>query len=368
MKRQLLAFACFMLIALPVAAQDNPPSWCPVTSAPVLEVVEPPSIQIVGESQIAVTYRENNDNLYTVVDAQDAESAILSDDARFLAYTRRIDDYNVEIWTANVLSNVSRLLVDAEDFAAMRPEENPVGYGVIQMAWIPGTHTVAFSGRAYYSEGIFEPNADDLWTVNAETGDISQMLAQGDGGILSFSPDDAYAVILRRNDLLLMRPDGSDQHIIPLENYQLVGAGHTSIYPPLRWESDSNGFIIALAASANPMGDQSNGMVEIWRVAVADQSATLIGSHQAFFFSFEIAPDLTKVAYWRTDRPSSNERTLFIADIAGQEAYPVITDALLDFGGWTNDSQHFQYRLRRDDGSELVLLGDVCGEIAVDTP
>jgi hypothetical protein len=116
------------------------------------------------------------------------------------------------------------------------------------------------------------------------------------------------------------------------------------------------------------MGDQSDGMVEIWRIAVADQTTTLIGSHPAYFPSFEIAPDLTKVAYWLTDRPTSNERTLIIADIAGTEAYTVISDTLLDFGGWTNDSQHFRYRLRRDDGSEIVLLGDVCGDIPVNAP
>jgi hypothetical protein len=148
----------------------------------------------------------------------------------------------------------------------------------------------------------------------------------------------------------------------------LVGAGHTSIYPPLRWEADSSGFVIALAASTNLMGDQSNGRVELWRVAVADQAATLVGSHPAYFPSFEIAPDLTKVAYWRTDRPTSNERALIIAEIAGTEAHTVISDTLLDFSGWTDDSQHFRYRLRRGDGSEFVLLGDVCGEIRVSAP
>jgi hypothetical protein len=219
MKRQLLAFACFILIALPVAAQDDSPSWCPVTSAPVLESVALPSIQYLGDTQIVVNYREGDDTLSTVIEAQDAENATLSGDARFLAYTRRVDDFNTEIWTTNVMSNASHLLVDAEDFAAMRSEENPAGYGAIQMAWIPGTHTVAFSGRVFYDgDGIFEPQPDDLWTVNAETGDIAQILAQGDGGVLSLSPDGAYAVILRREDLLLMRPDGSDQRIIPLEN------------------------------------------------------------------------------------------------------------------------------------------------------
>ncbi|MAS36781.1 MAG: hypothetical protein CL610_22440 [Anaerolineaceae bacterium] len=354
-----------LLLPFQQAAQ---PGWCPVEQAAVLEAETYPLLRQSGD-RITVTYADTGAILSSTVRLPDAQHPIVSDDAAWIASVDHTNEFDAEIAITRVATNETRHPVRRVDLAMMRSEAGVAGYGPLHMAWIPGTHRLAFSTRVYYrGDGIHEPIADDLWLLNADTGEITPVLQPGEGGHFTLSPDGRFAVVENQARLLLADLTNQSVREIVLANYRTIGAGHTLIYPPVHWLPDSSGFFIVNATSDEAIMMQSDGVVEVWQVWVGDEAPQLIGSHTAFFPTFSISPDLSKAAYWHTTAPQSNERTLLVADLAGAEVVEVMTANQLDFGRWLLDSQHFTLTLNRPNAGRVTLVADICGTIPLALP
>ena len=353
MKTALLGL--LLLVAPLWSAQAQ--TWCPVTQPALLEERTVPFYDRYGD-QISVTLRGRDGELVGQVVTVPADAdVLLSDDGQRLAYVQPVDAFNYALGSIGTATGTVKTLVTPADMAALRPESDAAGYGPLQMAWIPGTDRIAFSTRVYYdSDGIFEPTPDDLWTVDALSGEIVTVLPPGAGGQLTLSSDGRYAVIEGRDTLKLVDLTSGEAQAVAVEGYQAVGLGHTVAYPPLLWQADS--FLIAVPG-ADPYA-QHDGIVSIWRVPLDSLQAEQVGTHNAFFLSFAFAPDGTKAAYWRTSTAQSNRRTLVVASVDGREQLEITTADMLDFERWLLDSEHVVYRLRFADGGWQSIVADVC--------
>jgi hypothetical protein len=206
-------------------------------------------------------------------------------------------------------------------------------------------------------EGINNTIADDLWTVNADTGELANILPQGEGGRFTYAPDGGHVVIKTPGSIWLMKPDGSGRQTLAIPNYEALGLGHGYAYPPVVW-LDSSTFLVAVNASSDPYS-QDNGQVNVWRVTT-DGATEMVSSFPAAFVSFHLSPNGRYTAYWRTNAPESNIRDLHIAAVDGAWDYIFLTGEVLEFDRWLESAP--DYFLYRPHFSDPAQLGHVCGE------
>lgn len=363
-----LMFVSILLMSGTVAStaqDDSVPSWCPVDAPIVFDVNSMHGQAEIVDSGVNV-YTAGDDGLfYNHFDVTGVEAAKTSFDALYVAMIRSGEDGNREIWLVSQTNHEPRMVVSADDLAELRPENEvePDGYGVLDWAWVPGTHKLLFNSRIYYNgEGLFSSIADDLIMVDADTGELTPILPMPEGGAFFVSPDGKYAVVENRDSVRLVDLADGLVKTIAVEHYQAVGVGGGVVYSPTAWLPDSSGFLIAVPATANPIMDQNTGVVEVYQVDVETQESELIGTHAAYYMPFRFSPDLTKVAYWLSAGEGSNTRTLFIADIAGTDRIAITTADLLEFGEWLPNSAYFTYILTVQDFDRLTVVSDICGQ------
>ncbi|HWQ82948.1 MAG TPA: hypothetical protein VN363_00185, partial [Anaerolineales bacterium] len=93
-------------------------------------------------------------------------TVILSDDGRWVAYTRQVDDLRQEIWAVQTGGMDGERLMSSADFAAI----DPAALAVLpnQIGWVPGSHTLAFNTHQVF-EGPGVSPYDDLHLIDVDT-------------------------------------------------------------------------------------------------------------------------------------------------------------------------------------------------------
>ena len=357
-------FVMVILLLVPVVvlyAQDDQPSWCPVTETPILEIETMPTVEVLPDS-LLMTYRDVDLMVVsTTFPVTAAQQALPTSDGRYVAYTKVVDDFNYEIWMVDRDDPTPRVVVDTSDFANLRPEADADGFGPLQWQWLPGTSQLIFSTRPYYNrDGILEPIADDLWLVDINSAEIIELIPSGEGGKFAVSPDGAYTIIQKEASLELLSMQDAILYEIKLENYEVKGLGHVRFYPPIHWRPDASEFIVAITRPEEEQTTRSHEFVEVWQIPIDSLTPELVGSHDAFFLSFNISPDLTKVAYWRSDFFRSSTQELYVADIAATEEHLIYTGGFVEFDRWLLDAEHFAFIIRDQTDQRVTLIGNIC--------
>jgi hypothetical protein len=337
-----LLWLCLVFVALPVVAQEEIPSWCPVRDPVVGDVVASPQPQLVDVEFV---------DFGTIVTGQ------LSSDETLIAYTRLLHDVPVELWVANADGTNPRVLLYIEDLVNMREDGPHLVPGIHRYQWIPDTHQLLVNTGQFpiSEEGIFEFVADDLWLINAETAEPNVLLAQEQGGEFILSPEGQFVIVQRRDQLLLIDSDGENLRTNVLPGYTAPGFGHAPYFPPIVWQ-DAESF---LALTTTDPYAQADAEVTIWRVS-RNGEAEALKMITAAFISVAFSPDGVFVAYWNKPTEQTNTRRLYITQTYGDEEFLFLESLLIEFAGWQPDARHFGYF----DGIEASMtIGDVCGGI-----
>jgi dipeptidyl aminopeptidase/acylaminoacyl peptidase len=286
----------------------------------------------------------------------DVTSVNLSDDGQVIVFTRQVDDWQYALWAVNADGSGERLLVSADQFWTLRSEGfDPAAIGVHTMSWIPNTHTLAFTTRPFYSDGLFIAVADDLWTLNVETGELFNLLPRGAGGEFLYSPDGSQIAIMTPDSLSLVNTDGSNRRDDLLPEFAAVGFGEYYHFPQVQWSADGQTLWVVVNASDNPYSS-SEGAVSVWAIDIATLTPRHWLTITAFYPSAVLAPDAQHLAYWNTLEEGSNRRDLLVVKENGSQPFG-LRGNLLDFVSWSPDARHFVYR-----GEDQQLwLASICG-------
>jgi hypothetical protein len=364
----------------------------PTPPIPTPEVVQPPaSPQIVdpipatdpaepvpqspappSDGTLRVVYvKEGNLWLWTEANGSIAlttsgnvNNVTLSDDGLLAAFTRQVDDFRSEIWVVNTDSTSERLLVSIADIEALVINRSPDASGVAphHLAWIPGTHALAFNTRQSFMVGFLVN--DDLQLVNAASGEQLTLLSSGSGGMFYFSPDGSQIAITTPNKLFLINTDGSNLRDGLLVYEEVLTASEYRFYAEPVWSADSSTLLVAIPPR-DPLAarDQST---TIWRVLVDGSPAVQLGGVPATFFGGGVAfsPDLNKLIYQReVGLPQDNLRELHVANSDLTEDRVLFTTPMLQFHGWAGDSQHFFFSAGPENDMQLGSLDGVARPI-----
>jgi dipeptidyl aminopeptidase/acylaminoacyl peptidase len=292
-----------------------------------------------------------------LVDTGDVNDVQLSDDGQVIVFRRQLAESRYDLWAINADGSNERSLIAARQFDTMRTEDPaPDGVGTLQMTWIPNTHTLAFNTRVFYDDGLYIAIADDLWTLNVDTGELINLLPRGEGGEFSYSPDGSQIAVMSLDSLNIVNADGSNRRDDVLESFEASGMGEYYQFPQVRWADDNQTLTVAVNAAPDPYSQP--GAVSVWRVDSGTLDTVQTITPTAFYPSAHLSPDAQKLGFWYTDEEGLNMRTMSVVDVASGDTLYSAEGELLDFMSWSPDSMHFIYR----DASAQLHLTDLCGD------
>lgn len=252
----------------------------------------------------------------------------ISDDGSLIAF-RRADG----LWVIDSDGSNARLLVTADDFASMEPEDRDVGLS--QFDWKPGTHTLWFNTHIL-GFGLYY--ADDLYQVNADTGQWEQLRQPREGGKFYFSPDGLRVVLVRPRTISLMNVDGSGYRSV-LEYYASVGS-ETHYYARPYWGTDSRSLIVSIPPQV--LLEEPIFTINIWRLYVGNRAPELISELEVGESKDEArywfwAPDLEHYATY------SDDDKMYYLGSNGEYLEPLVeTSSSIGWFTWI-DLTHFIY-------------------------
>ncbi len=347
--------------------------------------------------------------------------ALISPDREWVAYTRDGD-----LWAVRWDGSEEKRLVQIESLATDNLPPPPAATSDVlraihDIAWSPdGTRLVFNTWRTGVDltapQTMWLEEADDLWQVTAESGEVRQLLPPGAGGYFSLSPDGrglALTTSSCRRDadgaaIALARSDGSGKQDVMHFRGSSACVGAPEAF--LRWMPDSRHFFAAilnqtLADTPDAVDDEMS--VTAYRVSV-DGGLERVGPVQPWIFrgssdhknmaakcasawSMDLAqlalvqavkaadttaserlgagdtasegPSTGGTATLGTKDPCQAKEALLVARGDGSDPEEYDRSGWIQFVGWSTDGARFAYNAGYPDcgaaGDPLLYLGEV---------
>jgi Tol biopolymer transport system component len=247
-----------------------------------------------------------------------------------------------ELWIVNADGSGERRLVAPTDLPGElgtpmgAEEEVMLDRLPWEVSWLPVGGRVAFNTviQAGYGLGANE----DLWLVDVETGVLTRLLADGEGGSFAFSPDATALLVSDSTTVSMLDTDGTNRRELVTFDFVNTASEYAYIPQPI-WAPDGSFGLIAIQ-SAEPFGDDSTG--SLWRLPREGEAVLLNVLPGRFLFNTMVqnnlwSPDRSRFAY-----VSQDGQQLFIAtgDGSGGEVYAV---GDVEFRRWAPDNERFIY-------------------------
>jgi hypothetical protein len=291
-----------------------------------------------------------------LVKTGDVNEGRISTDGSRLVYIRTKDFRKFSVWAINPDGSHQRELISEDTLKGMKNNEDATGAQPYVMDWIPGTHSLAFVTAPTFDGPGLQVN-DDLWTLNADTGDLVELLQPGEGGIFYYSPDAKQIALVTPKTISLVNADGSNRREDVLKFTAVSTFSEFLYYPTPKWAPDSSLLHVAIPpkdALATPRQKTT-----LYEIPTDGSQARKIGTvTTAPLLAPEFSPDASRMIYVEEHgEVSDNQRELHIAGPNGS-GDTIYRTAQLDFNGWAPDSTRFVFT----EGSDTRL-----GDIGVDS-
>jgi hypothetical protein len=273
-----------------------------------------------------------------LTDVGEASDFKLSDDGQFIAFVR-----GVELWAIRVDGGDERLLVGVEDLAALVEPGDP-GVRLHQFEWVPGTHVVAYGTRADLEIGLAPLN--DLHLVDADTGEKTVLLARGEGGQFTYSPNGRQIAVVRSGIVVLVDAEGGNPRQVLTYTPPVTYSEFQYLVRPA-WAEDASSLRVVVPP-ADPLA-QPPQLGTVWHLYADGSSPRLLTTLDAGMLdSNAFSPDLRYIAYPEsagTASHDSSDRALLITDLesGGTTTY---ARGVGQVYGWAPDSWQFAFLTR----------------------
>jgi len=258
------------------------------------------------------------DDFYLPCMPDNCNNVLFSDDSELIAYTTQVEDYELTVVKKD--GSDRKVLIDFTQIPG-----TTFLYG---MGWIPNTHLIWFNtidSNTYHTYDL----SNDLYIVNADTGELKEILPPGNGGDIYPSPDGKYLAIVRPARIEIRDADGRKilnrldfEYTDPPRDYPpyLI-----ETYPIPIWANDSSSLVVAILS---PSGSNDNTVrANVWRLPVHTPTRQLISQkvvtadmHMKLPFSAQplskveprrypvsISPDLNWLIYSHTNSNGAAE-------------------------------------------------------------
>ncbi len=335
------------------AAPETPATAAPPSPTPAPTVAPQAAYVVDGD----IWLWKPHERTFQLTSSSDARHVCLSPDGQIVAFVRALDKTVVEIWAVNTDGSNLRRLVSADDLARLPQPEEAVGIDIHQMAWIPHTHTLAYSTIPLFVGPGMMPN-NDLRLVDADTLAQRTFLEAGQGGRFAFSPDGTRVVVstASRIDLLWLDGRAPRQQLLaypPVMTY----SEYTFVARP-QWASDGSHLLVFIPPS-DAMATPTPAST-VWYLPADGAPARQLGAFTTAVLwgvgddTPLFDPTLTYLAYVAA---VGENQALHIAAVDGSSDAVYASAPQIEFFGWAPSGLRFAYAM----GENPPLLGQVGG-------
>jgi hypothetical protein len=163
----------------------------------------------------------------------------------------------------------------------------------------------------------------------------------------AFSPDGRYLLLTLAGGAIILNMADLSQQPIPMP-YGRIGVSEGSVMPPLFWVDETAWY------GLTPEGKDG---FTLWRINVAEGTATAIGSYPGLALFTAFSPDGRYLAFWL--ETGEGFRDLHLVETATGQGV-VYESGRLDlwFDHWQSDALHFIYRHTTNQGH--LQMGHIC--------
>ena len=288
----------------PASTPTSPPASTEPTRAPGTGAL----VAFVQGGDVKV-WEEATGRIDTIVESGDVIRVTMSDDGQVLAFLRRsiIGDLNSEwheqsaMWAVDQSGENPRELVSAEELRRLLNASETDSTNIPQMAWIPGTHRLLFSGWTYLVQAEGESHAvpEGLYQADADTGAQNAIIPAGNSLRFVPSPDGRQIALLTATSVSFINADGSNLRpdVLTYPSVGMLGP----LFPSGVWSRDSRSFVVTGSLEASP---NTNFDFTIWRVPVDGSPAQpLAAVSDSIVDSVTFSPDGRHAAFIRVEGP-----------------------------------------------------------------
>ena len=306
----------------PAATPSDAPTAAPT---PAVKATHDPATVILESAAIGraavVTYVQDGNLLVwdeatgssqTIVDTGDVIRVELSDDGQLVAFLRRsvigdLDSQWLEqsaLWAVDRNGENLRELVPADELRTLLHAAETDSTNIPQLACVPGTHRLLFSGWTYFVQAEGESHAVPEGLYLADADELTHTTLVPAGTSLRFvpSPNGAYIALMSASSLSFVNADGSSQLADALTYPEVGMLG--PLFPSGVWTQDSRAFVVTGSLEQSP---DTNFNFTIWRVPVdGSPPQSLAAITKSIVDSVTFSPDGLYAASFRHAGPPGN--------------------------------------------------------------
>jgi len=316
------------------------------------------------------------DSAFDVPEGFTVRHHIWSDDGELMLVTVTSADFDsrVLVYRDGAQSEV----LGADDLLALRNEEFRDAVTLYNPAFVPGTHTVLFNTELLSdAEGIYVEVPLDLWSLDLDTGEVSEILPYGEAGQFEIAPDGQSVVLLGNGYIRQIGIDGSDPRDL-FEGTVAIGLGHGLGYPDFVWDNDAeiSTFRVLLFPTYDPNSSGLYVPFEVREFVLGEtpESRMILEGPSIFIPSAWLSPDGTRVAYWTWQ--DNTVADVFDVVVVSPDAEPLLLASVETPGGgisplvrWSDETHLvYGYTDANNDNTVTSWMADLCGEITALEP
>jgi putative hemolysin len=250
--------------------------------------------------------------------AGNVEQVHISDDGQSVAYLARNPLGAYELYAVNADGSNQRVVAQQSYLQSFQPEQSQITFD-----FAPASQALYFTTGQY-----------DLHLVYAQAGPPHGLLAAGQGGYFSFSPDGQWMTLYHPNELALTRLSTFETRVA----FRFQDDFRSTMGPEVHWKSDSSGF--SIVSASGPQGSSDN--MSVWFVPLYGQPVKQMPFSGPY--GAALSPDGRTVVYLNQQHQPVDVHV--IAADGVDTVYGLY--AQVDFLGWAPDSRHFVLNLSQD--------------------
>ncbi|NQS92489.1 MAG: hypothetical protein HQ574_08780 [Chloroflexi bacterium] len=327
-------------VAATVAAGGESPTLDPAVPTDEPTPESPPFLRIAFVKDGDVWYWEEGGAVVQLTALGDVVQVVLSSDGTVVAFVRQHDWNNEEIYAVNSDGSNIRALVTLADFGTMVSHPDAISAVPDRIAWVPGTHTLAFNTRfTFEGPGLILP--DELRLVDAETVTLSVLMSPGTAGDFYYSPDGSQIALVNGTMVSVVNDDGSNRRDV-LTFPTVITYSEYTYYPPVIWSPDSTYLRVSIPPH-DPLAVTPD-VTTIWHLPTdgsPPSALTTLVPVPFFQDAVHLSPEVSKMAYLTMVTPGAPPIVdLHISNADGSD------DVLYNSGdrrfeAWSTDREHF---------------------------
>jgi hypothetical protein len=305
------------------------------------------------------------------LDGLTATETLWSDDGEILLIQANSPDFESHVFAYRdgELTGV----LGGETLGGMRSEEFRDAVKIFNPAFVPGTHTVLFNTEILSdAEGIYVEVPLDLWSLDVDSGELTEILPYGEAGQFEIAPDGQSVVLLGNGFIRQIGIDGSNPRDL-FEGTVAIGLGHGLGYPDFVWDNDAElpTFRVLLFPSYDPNSSGLYVPFEVHEFVLGEtpESRVIVEGPSVFVPAAWLSPDGYRVAYWTWQ--DNTVADVFDVVVVSPDAEPLLLASIEVPGGgitpfvrWSSETHLvYGYTDANNDNWVTSWMADLCGEI-----